>query len=102
MIKKAEKKEEVVKSVETVIAPPEPKPIKKKTLEELDRNIKWIRTEIRPDAGSARACVRRDRKLKLGHIYKCIKVPDVGYCILIYGRKKEDYENISMGIEWMV
>ena len=76
--------------------------IKKKTLEELDRQIKWLRTEWRNDYSSARTCVKKDRKQNKGRIYKVNKIPDSGFAVLIYGRKKEDYENLSRGREWSI
>lgn len=72
------------------------------TLEELEREIKWIRTEWRQDYSSARACVKRDKVQVQGRIYKILKIPNRGFAILIYGREKQDYENISQGREWAI
>ncbi|MDP2363605.1 MAG: hypothetical protein Q8M94_07535 [Ignavibacteria bacterium] len=75
---------------------------KEKTLEELDQEIKWIRTEWRNDYSSCRSFIRKDRRENPGRIYKILKVPDRGFGILIYGREKKDYENTTLGKEWNV
>ncbi|KKN73609.1 hypothetical protein LCGC14_0399250 [marine sediment metagenome] len=75
---------------------------KEKTLEELNREIKWLRTEWRNDYSSCRTLVRRDRRNTPGRLYKVLKISDKGFCILIYGREKKDYENISLGKEWAI
>lgn len=94
-MKKVVKKKAVKKVVEKKVE-------KEKTLEELEREIKYIRTEWRRDYSSARTCVKKDRMQIKGRLYKILKIPDRGFAILIYGRDKKDYENISMGKEWNV
>ncbi len=75
---------------------------KEKTLEELDREIKYIRTEWRSDYSSCRTLVRRGRRDNPGRLYKCLKIPDKGFAVLIYEREKKIYENATMGKEWRI
>lgn len=90
------------KTIKKVIKEVEKKVEKKKTLEELDREIKWIKTEWRSDYGSARSYIRRNLRENPGTIHKILKIPEKGFCILVYGRKTKDYENPIMGKEVFV
>ena len=74
--------------------------VKEKTLEELEREIKWIRTEWRNDYSSARSFIRRDERENPGRLYKILKIPDKGFCVLLYGREKKGYEDIVTGKNW--